>query len=97
MVVRVALGRRALDVVIVFLTDVEFATDDGLDAILIRGSDEFDGSKNISVVGHGHGGHAHFFYALAKFFDIAGAIQKGVIGMQVQVDELGHRKLSIDD
>src|SRR5579872_533837 len=27
---------------------------------------------------------------LAEFFDITGAIQKGVVGVQVQVDELGH-------
>src|SRR5580700_2587293 len=49
------------------------------------------GAKDISVVSHGHGRHAHFFHTLAKFFDVAGAIQQGVIGMQVQVDELGHR------
>ena len=29
-------------------------------------------------------------HALAEFFDVAGAIEQGVIGMEVQVDELGH-------
>jgi hypothetical protein len=47
-------------------------------------------AKNVPVVGHGHGRHAQLLHALAKLFDVAGAIKQGVVGMQVQVDELGH-------
>ena len=91
MVVGVALGRSALDVVIVFFADVKLAAHDGLDAVLVRGVDEVHRAKNISVVGHGDGGHAEFFHALAELFDVAGAVEQGVIGMEVQVNELGHR------
>ena len=52
--------------------------------------DEVDCAKNVAVVGHGHGRHAQLFYALAEFFDVTGAVEHGVVGMQVQVDELGH-------
>jgi hypothetical protein len=48
-----------------------------------------NGTEDISVIGHGHGGHAECFDALTKFFDVASAIEKGVIGMEVQVNELG--------
>ena len=90
MVVGVAIGRGALDVVIVFFADVEFAADDGLDAVFVGGVDEMHGAEDISVVGHGDGGHAEFFHALAEFFHVAGAVEQGVIGMQMQMDELGH-------
>jgi hypothetical protein len=42
------------------------------------------------MIGHGHGGHAHLFYTLAEFLDVTGAVEHGVVRMQVQVDELGH-------
>ena len=86
-VVGIALGRRA---VVVFLANVKLATDDRLNVKFVRGVDEMHRAKNISVVGHGNRGHAQLFHALAKLFDIAGAIKQGVVGMQVQVDELGH-------
>ena len=94
MVVGIAFRRSALDVVIVFLADVKFAADDGLDVILVRRVYEVHSAEDIPVVGHGHGGHAKFFNALTKFFDVAGAVQQGIIGMEVQVDELGHRSQS---
>jgi hypothetical protein len=49
-----------------------------------------DGAKNVAVIGHGHGWHAQLAYMLAEFFDITSAIEQGIVGMQVQVDELGH-------
>ncbi len=90
MVVSVAIGGSALDVVIVFLADVEFAADDGFDVILVRRIYEMHRAENISVIGHGDGGHAEFFDALAKFFDVASAVEQRIIGVEVQVDELGH-------
>jgi hypothetical protein len=52
--------------------------------------DEVDRAENISVVGHGHGWHSQFLYAMAEFFDVAGAVEQGVVGVEMQVDELGH-------
>jgi hypothetical protein len=77
--------------VIVFFADVEFATDYWLDARSFGGVDEVDRAEDVSVVGHGHGGHAHFLDAVAELFYVAGAVEHGVVGMQVEMDELGHR------
>ncbi len=89
-VVRVAIGRRALNVMVGLFADVKFASDDGLHTCMLGGIDEVDGAENISVVGHGHSRHPHLFYALAELFDITGAIEQGIVRMEVQVDELGH-------
>ncbi len=86
-VVGVAFGRGA---VVVFFADVEFAADDGLHARMFGGVDEVDRAKDVAVVGHGHGGHAQLFHTLAKFFDVTSAVEHGVVGVQVQVDELRH-------
>ena len=87
MVVGVAFGGGA---VVVFFADVEFAADDRLHAGMFGRVDKMDCAKNIAVVGHGHGGHAELFHALAEFFDVASAVEHGIVGMQVQVDELRH-------
>ena len=87
MVVGIAFGRRA---VVIFFADVEFAADDGFHARLLSRVDKMDCAKDIAVVGHGHGRHAQLFHALAKLFDITGAVEQGVVRVQVQVDELGH-------
>jgi hypothetical protein len=52
--------------------------------------DEMDCAKNIAVVGHRHGRHPQFLHAIAEFFDITGAVEQGVVRVQVQVYELGH-------
>ena len=87
MVVGVAFGRGA---VVVFLADVEFAADDRLHASMLGRVDKVDRAKDVAVVGHGHGRHAQFLHALAELFDVTGAVEQGVVGVQVQVDELGH-------
>ena len=73
-----------------FFADVEFAADDGLHAVLVRGIDKVHRAKNVAVIGHGDCGHAEFLHALAEFFDVTSAIEQGIVGVQVQVDELGH-------
>src|SRR5579862_8529267 len=90
MVVGITVGRSALDIVVVLLADVQLAANDGFDAGLVRGIDEMDRAKNVAVVGHGDRRHTHLFDALDKLFDVAGAVEHGVIGMEMQVDELGH-------
>jgi len=53
-------------------------------------------TKNIAVIGHGHGGHAKLMDALDQFLDVAGAVEQRVVAMQMQVDELvlAHEVLS---
>ena len=86
-VVGIAFRRRA---VVVFFADVKFAADDGFHVVLLCRINEVHRAKNIAMVGHGHGGHAHFFDTLAELFDITGAVEQGVVGVQVQVNKLGH-------
>ncbi len=86
-VVGVAFGSGA---VVFLFADVKFAADDGLHAMLVRRVDEMHRAENVAVIGHGDGGHAEFVHALAELFDVTGAIEQGIIGVQVQVDELGH-------
>jgi hypothetical protein len=100
MVVSVAIGRGALDVVIVLFANIKFAANDGFHSVFMGGVHEMHRAKNISVVSHGDGGHAKFFHALAQFLYVASPVKQGVVGMQVQMNELGHRlrkKLLIDD
>ena len=91
-VVGVAFGRCA---VIVLLADVEFAADDGLHPGVLGGVDEVNCAKDVAVVGHGHGGHTHLFHALTELLDVTGAVEHGVVRVQVQVDELGHGSVGL--
>jgi hypothetical protein len=50
--------------------------------------------KNIPVVSHGHGRHTQLLHVLTQLFDVTSAIEQGIVGVQVQVDELGHGYLS---
>ena len=52
--------------------------------------DEVHRAENVAVIGHGNGRHAQFFHALDKLFHVAGAVEHGVIGMEMQVNELRH-------
>ena len=90
MVISVALGWSALDVVVVLLADVELAADDRLHPGLVGGIDEMDRAKDVAMIGHGHRGHPELFHALDKLLHVAGAVEHGIVGMEVQVDELGH-------
>jgi hypothetical protein len=86
-VIGIAFGRGAM---VVLLANVEFAADDWLHSMLMCCIDEVDGAENVAMVGHSHGGHTHFAYMLTEFFDVTGAIEQGVVSVQVQVDELRH-------
>ncbi len=90
MVVSIAVGRSAFDVVIVLLADVELAADDRLDPGLLGRIHEMHGAKDIAVIGHGNRGHAQFFGALAEFVHIAGAVEHRIVSVEMKMDELGH-------
>src|SRR4030081_1296095 len=88
MVISVAVGWSARDDVIVFLADIQFASDDRFHSDLMRGIYKMHRAKNIAVIGHGHRGHAKFMNPINEFFDVASAVEQGVIAMQMQVNEL---------
>jgi hypothetical protein len=58
--------------------------------VLLRVSDEFNCAKDITVIGHRHGGHAKLLHAITELFDVACTIKERVVSMQVEVNELGH-------
>src|SRR3982751_594679 len=86
-IVGVALRSRP---VILLLANVQLASHDRLDAMLVCRIHEMHGAKNVAVIGHGHGGHAELLHALAQLFDVTSAIEQGIVGVQVQVNKLGH-------
>jgi len=87
-VVVVALGGGA--VVLVF-AHVELAAKDGFDSLGLGGVEEMDGAVDVAVVGHGDRGLAKFGDAVDEFLDVAGAVEKRVFGVQMEVREFGHR------
>ena len=48
---------------------------------------EMLGGKQIAVIGDGHGGHAAPGRFVHQFGDVASAVEKTVIGVQMQMDE----------
>ena len=79
-----------LGTMILLLADVELAPENGLDATCLRGLEEVDGSVDIAVVCNGDGLLADVGDAIYKLFYVAGAIEEGVVGVQVQVGEFSH-------
>ena len=67
--------------------DVEFAADDGFDFGFFGGLVEIDAAVEVAVVGHGDGGHFEFHGFGDEFVDAHGAIEEGVLGVDVEMDE----------
>ena len=95
MVIRVTVGRSTFDNVIFLLAYIKLATHDRLHPSFVSRIHKVHCTKNVAMIGHGNRGHAELLYAVDKLFHIAGAIKHGVIGMEVQVDELGHQRLCL--
>jgi hypothetical protein len=76
--------------VVFFLRDVEFAAEDGLDAFFLGGVEEVDCAIDVAVVGHGNGFLAKGGDAVDEFVEVAGSVEEGVLGMEMEVGELGH-------
>jgi hypothetical protein len=47
-------------------------------------------SIDIAVIGHGHGLLAERSDTVDELFDVAGAVEEGVFGVEVEVGEFGH-------
>ncbi len=78
--------------VVLFLADVEFATQDGLHARFLRSVYERHSAEDVAVVGHGHAGHVEFFDALDQALDVTSAVEHRVISVEMKMYELrlGH-------
>ncbi len=71
-----------------FLADVELAAEDGLEVLLLHGVEEVDGAVDVAVVGDGGGGLADLGEVLGELVDVAGAVEEGVVGVEMEVREL---------
>ncbi len=68
--------------------DVEFAAEDWLNSLLLHGVEEVDAPEDIAMVGHGGGGLVDFAEVSSEFIYVAGAIEEGVIGVEMKMGEL---------
>jgi hypothetical protein len=76
--------------VVLLLRDVEFAAEDWLDAGFFRGVKEVDGAVDVAVVGHGDRFLAQGGDAFGELGEVAGSVEEGVFGVEMEVGELGH-------
>ena len=76
--------------VILSLADVEFAAEDGLDPLFFGRLEEVNCPVDISVVGHGDGFLPQGGDPVYQFRNVAGAVEEGVLGVQMEVGEFGH-------
>src|SRR5579884_1615223 len=87
MVVFIAFGRSAM---VVLLADVEFAADDRLDSGVLGRVVEGNCTKNVAMVGHRDRGLTQLGHAFDQPIYVAGAVQKRVIGVEMEVGKLRH-------
>src|SRR4029450_3900706 len=65
----------------------EQAADDRLDPVLLAGQVEVDGAEQLTVVGHGQGGHAHAGGLGEQVVDPGGPVEHRVLGVHMEVRE----------
>ncbi len=68
---------------------VELAADDRLDAGLLGGQVEVDRAEEIAVIGQGDGREVQVLGLLHQLLELGGPVEQAVLGVHVQVDELG--------
>lgn len=69
--------------------EVRFASDNGFDSLSLRLLIEFNGAKEVPVVGHGHGGLPEISDLIDQWVELVCAIKQAVMGVQMKVDEFG--------
>jgi hypothetical protein len=70
--------------------DVGLAAEDRLDPGVLGLLVEVDHAVHVAVVGEGHRVHAHLLTGLEQVGQPDGPVEQAVLGMQVEVRELGH-------
>jgi hypothetical protein len=80
----------SLGAVIFGLAHIELATEDGLHSFVFGSLEKVHGPVNVAVVSHGDGFLTEGGNAIDKLFYVAGAVEKGIFGVQMEVGEFGH-------
>ena len=82
---------RILKLVVIVPGDVDLAAENRLDGRMLLGElAELLDTVHVAVVRDGQAGHPHLFGTVEQMLDGRHAVEDGVLGMDVQVDE-GHR------
>ena len=74
---------------LVFIDEVDFAAEKGLDAVLFRLFEKASQPVEHPVVGDGERLHSQFLCSLAELVHTATTIQQTMVCMNVEVDEFG--------
>jgi hypothetical protein len=67
--------------------NIDFAANNGLDPFFSGRLVEFDGSKQIPVIGHGNGVHAGFPDLFHEWRDLVCAIEKTILCVNMEMDK----------
>jgi len=70
--------------------NIELASQNGLDPFRLGSLKKMHCAVDVAVVGDGHGLLSDAVDVGHQLFDIAGAIEEGVVGVQVQVGKFSH-------
>ena len=81
-----------LGLVVAIGGDVGLAAEDGLDPVLLGLLVEVDRPEQVAVVGHGHALHPQLQGLGEQIVHPDGAVEQAVLGVQMQMRELGHRR-----
>ena len=84
----IVVGEPAVLCVAASRCHVGFTSDDRFDAGVLGLSVELDGSEHVAVIGHGHGRLSERFDLLDERIDLIRAVEKTVLGMEMEMDEL---------
>ncbi len=76
--------------VVFLLAYIQLAAQDRLDSLLFGRFEKVDRAVDVAVVGDGHRGLPDVLDALDKLVDIACAVKKREVGVEVQVCEFSH-------
>ena len=69
--------------------DIDFAADDGLDALFARRLVKINDAMHRAVVGDGERGEFQFMRLVHQPVHPAGAIEQRILGVQMQMDKIG--------
>jgi len=83
-------GGTGILVATIRLSDVDLAADNGLEVRLFGVIVEHQGAVEVAVIGNGRGRTAEGTGGLDQIADADGPVQEAVLGMTVQVNEIGH-------
>src|SRR5471030_1421251 len=86
MVIAIALRLRAM---VFLLANVKLTAEDRLNTGCLRVIEKVHRAEDVAVIGHSDGRHLQFLGALAQQLGIACTVEHGVVGMKMQMNEIG--------